>query len=165
LKIDGTAFFGKANKGRIIFDGNSGVIKSALGGMEIDIDDGIIRSNKFILDAWYSDHGILIDNNGPEYLKVGQQGSIDNYIIVDQKNGVDIATTKFKLDAWNGNHGIEINSNTGTPYLKVGADDDNILEITESNFSITTNKNFTLDAWDEGNKNGLYISISSSDGY
>jgi hypothetical protein len=48
LNIDGTAFFGKAGRGRIEFDGNSGVIKSAgwndncTSGMKIDLDDGII---------------------------------------------------------------------------------------------------------------------------
>jgi hypothetical protein len=56
LRIDGTAFFGKAGAGRIEFDGNSGIIKSGNfyydkddesnsnnSGMMIDLDDGIIR--------------------------------------------------------------------------------------------------------------------------
>ncbi len=48
LSIDGTAFFGKAGKGRILFDGNSGSISSAAFneanvGMKIDLDDGYLE--------------------------------------------------------------------------------------------------------------------------
>lgn len=48
LNIDGTAFFGKAGKGRILFDGNSGSISSAAFneagvGMKIDLDDGYLE--------------------------------------------------------------------------------------------------------------------------
>ena len=55
LNIDGTAFFGKAGRGRILIDGNSGTISSAsyqqnrgdsketnTAGMLIDLDDGMI---------------------------------------------------------------------------------------------------------------------------
>lgn len=48
LKDDGTAFLGKDGRGRIYFDGNNAVIKSAswrfdkLEGMMIDLDDGIL---------------------------------------------------------------------------------------------------------------------------
>ena len=48
LNIDGTAFFGKSGRGRILIDGNSGTIKSASysqgldSGMKIDLDDGVI---------------------------------------------------------------------------------------------------------------------------
>jgi len=59
LNIDGTAFFGKSGRGRILFDGNSGTISSAsyqenrdtengsykktsAAGMMIDLDDGFI---------------------------------------------------------------------------------------------------------------------------
>lgn len=55
LSIDGTAFFGKAGRGRILIDGNSGTISSAsyqqnrgdsketnTAGMLIDLDDGMI---------------------------------------------------------------------------------------------------------------------------
>lgn len=50
FNIDGTAFLGKANKGRIIFNGNNGQISSASynstpgdSGMCIDLDDGYIH--------------------------------------------------------------------------------------------------------------------------
>ena len=56
LSVDGTAFFGKAGRGRIYFDGNSGTISSASyeavkrnpdlaldAGMMIDLDDGFIH--------------------------------------------------------------------------------------------------------------------------
>ena len=53
LNIDGTAFFGKSGRGRLLFDGNSGTISSASyqqtthrgntpAGMMIDLDDGFI---------------------------------------------------------------------------------------------------------------------------
>lgn len=51
LNIDGTAFFGKSGRGRILFNGNSGTISSASyqqnktngdAGMMIDLDDGFI---------------------------------------------------------------------------------------------------------------------------
>lgn len=48
FNVDGTAFLGEANGGRITFDGNKGLIKSQSydnklhSGMSIDIDDGII---------------------------------------------------------------------------------------------------------------------------
>ena len=47
FSVDGTAFLGKAGRGRIIFDGNDGVIKSATteddSGMTIDLDDAWIE--------------------------------------------------------------------------------------------------------------------------
>lgn len=53
LNINGTAFFGKTDKGQIQFDGNSGTIQSMSfktnqTGMKIDLDDGYIdiRGNK-----------------------------------------------------------------------------------------------------------------------
>lgn len=48
LNIDGTAFFGKSGRGRIEFDGNTGVIQSSSfndvrnTGIQIDLDDGVI---------------------------------------------------------------------------------------------------------------------------
>lgn len=59
FKIDGTAFLGKPNKGRILFDGNSGSIRSMSystlnnslsTGMLIDLDDGFIDIKGSILD-------------------------------------------------------------------------------------------------------------------
>lgn len=52
FKDDGTAFIGKSNKGRIEFNGNNGVIKSAAWtedsetGMFIDLDNGILKIQK-----------------------------------------------------------------------------------------------------------------------
>lgn len=52
FKVDGTAFLGKSGRGQIQFDGNNGIIKSAdETSMVIDLDDGIIRASKFLLDA------------------------------------------------------------------------------------------------------------------
>lgn len=59
FKIDGTAFLGKPNKGRILFDGNSGSIRSMSystlnnslsTGMLIDLDDGFIDIKGSVLD-------------------------------------------------------------------------------------------------------------------
>ena len=58
FKEDGTAFIGKSNRGRIIFDGNEGTLKSAnwtdlkKSGMYLDIDDGILKLQK---DPGYSE--------------------------------------------------------------------------------------------------------------
>ena len=52
FKDDGTAFIGKSGQGRIEFDGNNGVIKSAAWrddsetGMFIDLDAGILKIQK-----------------------------------------------------------------------------------------------------------------------
>ena len=59
FKIDGTAFLGKPDKGRILFDGNSGSIRSMSystrnnslsTGMLIDLDDGFIDIRGSVLD-------------------------------------------------------------------------------------------------------------------
>ena len=52
LKEDGTAFFGKSGSGQILFDGNGGRISSPdEQGLTIDLDDGLIQSKKFTLNA------------------------------------------------------------------------------------------------------------------
>jgi hypothetical protein len=49
FNIDGTAFIGKSRAGRIVFDGNTGTIKSAsydnsdAAGTNIDVDEGVIH--------------------------------------------------------------------------------------------------------------------------
>lgn len=63
LNTDGTAFFGKAGRGRIVFDGTSGTISSAsyetvrrnpdagIAGMMIDLDDGFVHMLGTKVDA------------------------------------------------------------------------------------------------------------------
>lgn len=51
FKEDGTAFIGKSGRGRIYFDGNTGVIRSANwdlkeDGMYLDLDDGILKMQR-----------------------------------------------------------------------------------------------------------------------
>ena len=90
FKDDGTAFIGKAGKGRIEFDGNSGTIQSmsysqskGKAGMLIDLDDGIIEmrgatasgSNTNTTNTAYKDSGSLIrlnvkDNNKDPYFEI-----------------------------------------------------------------------------------------------
>lgn len=90
FKDDGTAFIGKAGKGRIEFDGNSGTIQSmsysqskGKAGMLIDLDDGIIEmrganasgSNTNTTNTAYKGSGSLIrlnvkDNNKDPYFEI-----------------------------------------------------------------------------------------------
>ena len=84
LNIDGTAFFGKAGRGRISIDGNEGTISSASyeqidsAGMLIDLDDGIIDIKSaseatFTEDSWknyqMNNFGKLLFENYNEYKK------------------------------------------------------------------------------------------------
>lgn len=60
---NGTAFLGKSGEGRIDFNGNNGKIYSQTGaGMEIDLDDGLITSERLELKAGF------VDQNSTEYL-------------------------------------------------------------------------------------------------
>lgn len=61
FKEDGTAFIGKSGKGRIIFDGNSGILKSSAWGL---IQDGKVVNNGMFLDL---DDGILLLQQEPGY--------------------------------------------------------------------------------------------------
>lgn len=87
LKDDGTAFLGKDGRGRIYFDGNNAVIKSAswrfnkLEGMMIDLDDGILDTrsqngqiyispkNNRLLDIKANDISLLYISNDNYYLQ------------------------------------------------------------------------------------------------
>lgn len=74
FNIDGTAFIGKSKAGRIVFDGNTGTIKSAsydypdAAGTNIDVDEGIIhlRGLKGLLEDYP-------DQRAEVYLSPGHQ--------------------------------------------------------------------------------------------
>lgn len=92
LLDDGTAFFGKAGKGRIEFDGNSGIIKSmsyTMGqtGMMIDLDDGIIdiKGAKKV--------GENTDTKRFKYTTTNSQvliQSLDPYLVIKTENAKEI---------------------------------------------------------------------------
>ncbi len=71
FNVDGTAFLGKSGSGRIEFNGNSGIIRSAdEKGMTIDLTNGTITSKHFALT---SDKIIINSNpaNGGNHLNIG----------------------------------------------------------------------------------------------
>ena len=85
FKDDGTAFIGKSGKGRILFDGDKGVIESDLWssqtqGMHIDLDDGIIKfanADKYInIDSTQIDYPFQIGINNSPNLKIDWEGKM-----------------------------------------------------------------------------------------
>lgn len=81
FKDDGTAFIGKAGKGRIVFDGNSGTIASMSrsqnekAGMLIDLDDGFI--DIMGVDKTGGVTGENSDTTNPVYKESGAHVRID----------------------------------------------------------------------------------------
>lgn len=81
FKDDGTAFIGKAGKGRIVFDGNSGTIASMSrsqnekAGMLIDLDDGFI--DIMGVDKTGGVTGDNSDTTNPVYKESGAHVRID----------------------------------------------------------------------------------------
>ena len=72
FKEDGTAFIGKSGKGRIVFNGDDSTIKDASGNMTIDLDDGLIDSKNFMLQAGTSPNTITITSRqGSNPLSIG----------------------------------------------------------------------------------------------
>lgn len=108
LNIDGTAFFGKSGGGRIEFDGNSGIIKSAgwnddcTSGMKIDLDDGIIdirgvTDNGFDqirLNASEEEPYFLIKSDDSEILHIGK----NNYFL-QSKNYNETSGMRIDLNS------------------------------------------------------------------
>lgn len=94
FKEDGTAFLGKYDNGRIVFDGNSAIIKSTdENGMIIDLDDGKISANKFALSAGTDETGTITISNDLFSIKKGS-----NEIKLDLiKNKFIIASENFNL--------------------------------------------------------------------
>ena len=107
--VNGTAFLGKSGKGRIVFNGNSGLIHSAkwdgvasadgsiltLGtkGMCIDLENGHIDAHNFKLT---SDHISLNSNPvyGGEWLNIGND---QTYMKFTSDGALKIKVTEFEL--------------------------------------------------------------------
>ena len=111
---DGTAFIGKSGRGRIMFDGNSGVLKSASWtdtektGMYLDLDDGILKLQK---DPGYE----IIELTADTY-------SANQYYILKGYYPQVPHNTKFGEDFKYIKNGIEedFDCNTDTVYYKQG---------------------------------------------
>lgn len=109
FKIDGTAFLGKAGKGRILFDGNYGFIASA---------------NWFTgKDATDSDTGGLIDTDGT----IARPS--DAGLCINLQDG-HIDAFNFKLTSEN----INFNSNPGNDenYMKIGNDTSGYIQLSKT---------------------------------
>ena len=109
FNIDGSAFIGKASKGRIMFDGNNGFIASA---------------NWFTGEGNNTTHpDYSVDNPYPYGGKIGTDGAISKSsnagMCIDLQNG-HIDAYDFKLSSDN----IYLNSNPGTGdyFLRIGND-------------------------------------------
>ena len=179
-KVDGTGFIGKSGKGRIEFDGNNGVIKSALWdgiiedgkiiqsgtqGMCIDLQDGHIDAYDFKLSS----------NN----IELNSNPSADGYYLNVNQGALTLSGGEnpiFKINV----NGLYVNSSpskAGECYLHIGDTDEYIkfiadndrdkLEIKVNSLIITGTEGFqvnqeTLFNQLTGNKeSGLYL----QDGY
>lgn len=143
FNIDGTAFLGKAGNGRILFNGNYGIIASAnwYTGTE---------------DTWEPD-----GNGGVSYPKggiIGSTGEIEQY----SNAGMCINLEDGHMDAYNfklTSQNIYLNSNPTSEtdhYISIGGNS------TQGQFYLQKNgvffirsENFELDAW--GTSGGIYI--------
>lgn len=120
--IDGTAFLGKSGKGRISFDGNKGIISSALWdgamndygitaygtqGMLIDLENGHIDAHDFRLTSQnigLDSNPIVDDNYGDygHYIRIGNLGlngdpKTRGYISLDSNGTLDIKVNNLHL--------------------------------------------------------------------
>ena len=174
LNIDGTAFFGKAGRGRIEIDGNKGTISSASyqqnvekAGMLIDLDDGFIdilgaKKNE---DESYSEDGtnshIRIDSKSP-YVQIISEGN--NPLLYISNNEYYLQTN----DYISGTSGVKINLKDGkidaySFSLNAGTDDTGKVQLNSNpeengNYLLVGNNNQFIKLDKEGN-----LSISATD--
>lgn len=113
FRDNGTAFIGKAGTGRIEFDGERGIIKSAVysdgsKGMEIDLHEGTIKAHQFNLNVGkYKDDNnksIYISTTDENYpLRIGNKFSVQWDGTIDAKNGKfsgTISADGGQIGAW-----------------------------------------------------------------
>ena len=143
LNIDGTAFFGKAGRGRIEIDGNNSTITSnnylnGDTGIFIDLDEPefIIRGSK---------QNLIHINNDTYYLQTNDYISGTSGLQINLKEG-KIDAYSFSLNAGNDDTGrVQLNSNPteNGNYLLVGNNNQFIKLDKEGNLSISAT-DFTL---------------------
>lgn len=125
FRDDGTAFIGKAGKGRIEFDGDSGIIKSAgETGMSINLADGKIQSQNFELNVGEEDENgsiFLTSNENASPLKIGSNFEVDwdgfvtasGFNLIGTKNNSG-KSYKITIDSnadWENGYPLEIGNN------------------------------------------------------
>lgn len=140
FKIDGTAFIGDSNGGRIWFDGNRATIE---------------MGNVYI-------NGLPDPDKNENYLFVGTD---NNYLKLSADNKLSIQVNEFILNAYDNNKGLYLNSHpTGDQYyFKVG-DENNYLSFNAKNeFALKVNE-LTLSAGlaDDDPNNDFYLSNIST---
>ena len=155
LSIDGTAFFGKSGRGRILIDGNNSTIQSQSykttdTGMLIDLDDGYIDML-----------GVSKDESG-------------NYIAGAKKSHVrlDVEKPYFLVDDEDGNRLINIGSPLGFDSSKINegyylkssdfSDADASGLLFDLNKGLIKSYGFTLDARGEGDNKLLIDSTAQT---
>ena len=176
FNTDGTAFLGKAGRGRILFNGNWGIIassnwftgsnsdystggkigsdgkisKESDAGMCIDLESGHIDAYNFKLTS----AGIKLNSTPSSEQYYAIIGNDEHYIRFKQ-NG-DLKIRAYNNDQSNG---VVINTTPGTGerYFLVQQDDYNLIEFKKTSsgteFNLKSN-HFILDAW---NNTGLYL--------
>lgn len=113
---DGTAFIGKAGKGRILFDGNESTISSEnykknLGGLLIDLDDGYIdiRDNANKTRFWAS-AGSVKEQEKP-WLEI--TGDIQELLHIS-KTACYLQSDDYYYSSWYGGSGMKIDLDNGS---------------------------------------------------
>ena len=138
FKVDGTAFIGKSNTGRIEFDGSKGTITSTQykkdgGGTILDFDDGYLLLEGRNLSENGKRSSVKLSESSP-YFEIKDNAENSLIKIADGENGYYLQSSNFN----------ETN-NTGT---KISINDGNFISY-----------NFNLQA--KNNNGGLFIKSSS----
>lgn len=172
FRVDGTAFLGASGKGRIYFDGNTGIIKGSTynkadnNGMLIDLNSGLSGEGSGSALAMY---GHNTEDGGYQGVEIDTtSGVIFNLFAKDEANGnTDITKAKslmrvgkneYYLQTANftkddGGHGLKINLKDGllTGYdftLKAGKGNQKLtIESDADQYPFTINNKLKL-AWD-----------------
>lgn len=91
LRINGTGYIGKSGKGRIIFDGNHGMIKNADGTCYLNLDPIIVKYKEGDLGERVSTSDIAIDN---------YNGTSQFFLYAETNATTDTAGTEAGNFAW-----------------------------------------------------------------
>lgn len=91
LRVNGTGYIGKSGKGRIIFDGNHGIIKNADGTCYLNLDPVIVRYKDGDLGERVSTGDLVIDN---------YSGTSQFFLYAETNATTDTAGTEAGNFAW-----------------------------------------------------------------